>query len=137
MPPRTLTTPLLVTSRSADTPSLVAAIWSRACRADAAATRSPVAHWARIVWLPAVVPWSTVWPVMPWTILVAEKATSSSSATIWRVAVSVPVPSSTLPVETVTTPFLPIASQAPICVASGSGVPRGLAAASAEVRLSR
>ena len=96
-----------------------------------------MAHWVRIVWLPAVVPWSTVWPVMPWTILVAEMATSSSSATICRVAVRVPVPSSTLPVDTVTTPFLPIASQEPICVPSGSGDPAGPAAASAGARLSR
>ena len=88
-----------------------------------------------MVWLPAVVPWSTVSPVIPCTILVFEKATSSSSATICRVAVSVPVPSSTLPVETVTMPFLPIASQEPIWVPSGLRGPNELAVRAAETPL--
>jgi hypothetical protein len=50
-----------------------------------------------MVRLPQVVPWSGVVSVSPVIRSTLDNGTSSSSATIWRSAVVIPVPRSTLP----------------------------------------
>src|SRR5580765_1871046 len=62
-----------------------------------------------MVRLAQVLPWSGVSKVSPCTNSMRFIGTSSSSATIWRRAVVMPVPRSTLPEKTVTLPVLSMA----------------------------
>ncbi len=98
-----LTTPSVTDNRSTGTSRRVDAIFSSSTRAAAVACRrcGPAA-WR--VLLPAVRPWSTVFAVSPICMCTRANGTSSSSAAICASAVSMPVPRSTLPVETITVP---------------------------------
>src|SRR3954452_9070416 len=70
------------------------------CTTSAAAIRSAVPEFS-IDWLPAVWPSFGVRPVSPEIMVMRASGRSSSSAAIWANAVTIPCPSSTLPVNTV------------------------------------
>src|SRR5436190_3064620 len=109
--PPPLTTPFDTVRPETGTPRFAEANPSSAARASAAAWRTPEGPFSVLVdWLPDVVPWSTVCQVSDWMCLIFSNGTSSSSATSCFVAVTVPWPSSTLPVFITTVPSVPIAS---------------------------
>ena len=108
--PPPLTTPSVTVRLETGTLRFTDAIASNAARASAAAWRTPAGPFSVPVdWLPDVVPWSTECQVSDWMCLIFSNATSSSSATSCFVAVTVPWPSSTLPVFITTVPSVPIA----------------------------
>src|SRR5215831_7188219 len=97
-------TPLATVSAAASAPRRFAASSSRMARTCAPASRSAVPLFS-IDWLPAVTPSFGVRPVSPEIICTRSSGRSSSSAAIWASAVTMPCPSSTLPVQTVALPF--------------------------------
>src|SRR5260221_185536 len=104
-------TPSVTLSVSAETPSFLAARPMSRARTSAPAMRSAVPL-CSIDWLPAVCPSLGVRPVSPEIIVTRPSGTSSSSAAIWASAVTMPCPSSTLPVNTVTLPSALMGNQA-------------------------
>src|SRR4030088_2472717 len=104
-------TPSVTLSVSAETPSFLAARPMSRARTSAPAMRSAVPL-CSIDWLPAVCPSLGVRPVSPEIIVTRPSGTSSSSAAIWASAVTMPCPSSTLPVNTVALPSASMRIQA-------------------------
>jgi hypothetical protein len=138
-PAPALTTPFVTVRLETGAPSFADAMSSSAARASAAAWRTPAGPVSVPVdWLPAVVPWSGVTHVSDWTNLTFSNGTSSSSATSCIDAVTVPWPSSTLPVFIVTVPSPPIAIHESIWAGSIAAGPIGksLTAANAAFGLS-
>src|SRR5215470_13344892 len=95
--------PSLVLRLSGAIENRLPATSSRIERTSAAARRNAVPLFS-IDWLPAVWPSSGVWPVSPEIIVMRSSGRSSSSAAICANAVTMPWPSSTLPVNTVAVP---------------------------------
>src|SRR5437016_2694426 len=117
-------TPSVTLSVSAETPNFLAARPMSRARTSAPAMRSAVPL-CSIDWLPAVCPSLGVRPVSPEIIVTRPSGRSSSSAAIWASAVTMPCPSSTLPVHTVALPSAPMRIQASsmrlVCRLPGSG----------------
>ena len=103
MPFAALITPSATLSESALNSSRAEASSIRIARTSAAAMRSAVPEFSTD-WLPAVIPSFGVRPVSPDTMLMRASGRSSSSAAICASAVTMPCPSSTLPVKTVAVP---------------------------------
>jgi hypothetical protein len=81
-----LTTPSLTVSLSAGTPSLAAAISTSTRRASADAMRICLPpNWTPVE--PEAPPWFTLVAVLPMITVTLLNGTSSSSATIWPIAV--------------------------------------------------
>src|SRR5688500_9714603 len=96
-------TPSATLSESALISSFAEASSTRIARPSAAARRSAVPEFS-IDCEPAVMPSFGVRPVSPEIMLIRVSGRSSSSAAIWASAVTIPCPSSTLPVNTVAVP---------------------------------
>ena len=98
-----LTTPSVTVSWSAGTLSFAAAISTSTRRASAAAMRICLPpNWMPVE--PDAPPWFTLVAVSPMMTLTALNGTSSSSATIWPMAVNRPWPMSILPKKAETVP---------------------------------
>src|SRR3954471_2083725 len=104
-------TPSATLSESALIASFGAASSISIARTSAAASRSAVPEFS-IDWLPEVTPSFGVRPVSAVIMLTRASGRSSSSAAICASAVTIPCPSSTLPVNTVALPSALMRSQA-------------------------
>src|SRR5882762_448426 len=121
-------TPSSTRSCSTGTPSFCEADCMRSRRAWAEALRSGFAP-EKMPVLPEAPPWLQVRAVSPMTTSTLSTATSSSSATIWAIAISSDWPMSILPKKAVARPSGVIATQESSLVGRRGGLPPGWARA--------